>query len=183
MVENLRRMQHVYKQVDETKLKNNRKEYFNKINNSYLDGNNNITNSNYHSISKNNNIITKSISRNNPILGIRNNMTSNDIISMSSNNLKNSLKYTGYRFDEIKNLAELIELNGTFKKKIPSANSEIYVKNKLSKSSNKIGSAWDRFLSKTPNKFETHIKISNNKIREITNGKRVLNPEKDVSLL
>lgn len=188
-MENLLRLKQIqsYNQVDKNKIKKAQREFSDnynsksatKLSTSCYSRNNNILNPYYPS---NNKTIRNTF---NPILGSYNNgknMTSNDIISKSYVNFQNNLKYTGYRFNSIKNIAELVELNGTFKKKVASSNSEVNF-NRSNTSTGKLKSPWQKIMDKTPSKFPSNIKISPIRKNELAHSNRVLYPNKDVSFI
>ena len=212
-MENLRRMQQAYKQVDSQRVRKSQHDYHQAIknDNSFRSLTRNKSSNIQQSRSSNNLGLEKPYTRNNQIVrdysafgGVsRNNnqlnfsksnpfllsainkspqnLTSNDLIKLSTKSVYDNLKYTGYRFDTVKNIAEIIELNGTFRKKIPSANSEIFNHLDDSKKS-KSRSPWQRMMDKTPKNEKLSISISKKRENEINNGKRVLFPDEYVRI-
>lgn len=183
-MENLRKIRDVsYHNNKNTKQSS--KEYFSRINKKQTIESNEANKGS--SLSRNNNFISKSVSRNNNFFlpsgktQDPKNLTSNDIIAISSNALYDNLKYTGYRFDDVKNIAEIVELNGTFKRKVPSVNSEIY--NTFNTGQKASLSPWKKIMAKTPKDYKPQIKMADTHKKEISIGNRVLFPDKDVRFI
>lgn len=194
-MENIQRMQHIYQQVDPLKFKKSQKEYFDNLHTKKIEhskSQNQLANSIYNNNFSNvNNIIPSPISRNpnnfSSVLGKNKNLTSNDIIDLSktnNHNKSNMTTYSGYRFNAIKNIAEFVELNGTYRKKVPTRYNDNFQPEATARSFQiRAKSPWQKILDKTPDKFIPQIKISEARKREIIQGKRVLIPQKNVKLL